>query len=676
MSEKLDTSSLASLANAKGAVSREGPDARASSVSRQAKKRGGFDGFLKTFLGKEDTAGKTRYSQGRSTSTPKTANKAGKTFDGGPDSLAAALEGKKNDKAGKSKAAPAKEKSAPAARDDAELPADEYVDELPIPFDAIWEEPYYDASAQPTQAVQSNADIAAAAEEAARILWGLLHPGQDEATAALPEAETTALEKLAVMLNASFKGTDGLSGLGVTASGIASETMGGAVETTNVSAEMNAAAVVAALEELLGEMPRQALEEALAKTAQNLADAGREKDALLEDIARALGVEIVSAETEGEVSDSVRLLAELGKSVAVSADAPEEPEEAVRQNEAPAPEKTSGPPLPEEHIFDLFTRFLKEKNGEISSQGPINKESPDAASSAEQLVDAFAEWVLATDNSPEAKELVADRERLTNMLHAMALQGESAAAASGDPELGKLFSWLRKNLESLLRTGAGMKTPSSVEMAKPPVGTTGEASVQTQPAKTETARDNPGQGQGYVAPSPSQSVGSATPAAPNAANTGSTSSMLDQIQNIERLTEAMRMANRNGIKNITLQLSPPELGRVLVRVEARDGVVSAFLRVEKPEAAAQLSHNLAQLRENLKAQGIELAELDIRQQPQNQAMTDFGGHRHRRDSGNDVENEGGHGGSPGLDDDEDGAPAIDAAAPANRDANGNLNFFA
>ncbi len=105
------------------------------------------------------------------------------------------------------------------------------------------------------------------------------------------------------------------------------------------------------------------------------------------------------------------------------------------------------------------------------------------------------------------------------------------------------------------------------------------------------------------------------------------SSMLDQIDNIERLAEAMKMSNRNGVKNLTLQLSPPELGKVMLRVEAKDGVVSAYLRVEKPEAASQLSLNLASLRENLKAQGIELATVDIQQRGQNEALGDFSGQR-------------------------------------------------
>jgi flagellar hook-length control protein FliK len=95
------------------------------------------------------------------------------------------------------------------------------------------------------------------------------------------------------------------------------------------------------------------------------------------------------------------------------------------------------------------------------------------------------------------------------------------------------------------------------------------------------------------------------------AHTGNVSSMVEQMENIQRLSEAMKMATKGGVNNITMQLAPAELGRLMLKVESRNGVVSAKLRVERKEAAEQLGANLHQLRESLKALGIELGEVEL-----------------------------------------------------------------
>jgi hypothetical protein len=120
----------------------------------------------------------------------------------------------------------------------------------------------------------------------------------------------------------------------------------------------------------------------------------------------------------------------------------------------------------------------------------------------------------------------------------------------------------------------------------------------------------------------------------------SASRLLSRLENIERLAEAVKAASRGGGKSLTLELSPPELGKVMLRVESRRGLVSVFLRVEKPETLDLLAEGLRGLRDNLKDQGIELGELDLRRhsERQNQAAGDGGhGRRERPGAGNGRE---------------------------------------
>jgi hypothetical protein len=69
--------------------------------------------------------------------------------------------------------------------------------------------------------------------------------------------------------------------------------------------------------------------------------------------------------------------------------------------------------------------------------------------------------------------------------------------------------------------------------------------------------------------------------------------------------------NPNGTYELHLELKPPELGRVEIRVEMRDGVMHAHLRAEQPAAAAALRDSLAQLRDHLAGHGVPTGALDV-----------------------------------------------------------------
>lgn len=231
----------------------------------------------------------------------------------------------------------------------------------------------------------------------------------------------------------------------------------------------------------------------------------------------------------------------------------------MRQNTGTASAETAGTGAAaqgsDSEILKIFKEFLQQ-NGNPSS------DSGDAG----EFLDNFQAWVQDKGSAALNSQLSGDKGLFAQaLIQTLNKAAGEAAAASGDNGDADMFSFYKNNLESSL-----LSKEATVDGAA-------AANPASQP-QTTTA-----------------------------------SSMLDQIQNIERLAEAMRMSSRGGIKNLTLQLTPAELGKVLLKVEVRDGQVQAMLKVETRDAAAQLGANLQQLRDNLRAQGIDLAQVEIRQ---------------------------------------------------------------
>jgi flagellar hook-length control protein FliK len=67
-----------------------------------------------------------------------------------------------------------------------------------------------------------------------------------------------------------------------------------------------------------------------------------------------------------------------------------------------------------------------------------------------------------------------------------------------------------------------------------------------------------------------------------------------------------------------IRLDPPELGAVNVRVEMRDGVMTAAFETTTDQATKLLSHSLGDLKSALEAQGVNVEKLHVRQSPQHQ----------------------------------------------------------
>ena len=68
---------------------------------------------------------------------------------------------------------------------------------------------------------------------------------------------------------------------------------------------------------------------------------------------------------------------------------------------------------------------------------------------------------------------------------------------------------------------------------------------------------------------------------------------------------------QSGAYTLHLELKPPELGRVEMRVEMRDGVLHASIHAEHQSSAQLLRDSLADLRDRLSADGLNPGELTV-----------------------------------------------------------------
>lgn len=85
---------------------------------------------------------------------------------------------------------------------------------------------------------------------------------------------------------------------------------------------------------------------------------------------------------------------------------------------------------------------------------------------------------------------------------------------------------------------------------------------------------------------------------------------VDQARILQRVAKAFETANaRDG--DLRIRLSPPELGSLRLELKVQEGVMSARIETETPEARAILIDNLSSLRERLAEQNMKIDRFDV-----------------------------------------------------------------
>jgi hypothetical protein len=142
--------------------------------------------------------------------------------------------------------------------------------------------------------------------------------------------------------------------------------------------------------------------------------------------------------------------------------------------------------------------------------------------------------------------------------------------------------------------------------ASPTVGTGRVPAIRTS-ASPRTFASPP------VAPA-IPAVAHPTDAAPaSAAAPAVTSDVVRPATPVDQLVSVLRplRANRDGAYRLDLELRPPELGRVELRVELRDGVLHASLRADNDAAAQLVRDSLGELRVQLAREGVQAGRLSV-----------------------------------------------------------------
>lgn len=440
----------------------------------------------------------------------------------------------------------------------------------------------------------SREDVSDAAGEAAHTLWQLLY-GQ-------------------------FNGD--ISAQGFAADGVAGGWTSG-LDMTNVVADINSAAVLAAAEDMIGEMSDTEL---VASMLEALAGEGGDAAALdaFNRIALELGAEVVDV-SGGEAE----LLASLAGGAVHTAGQGSAENAGVIGNVPAAAESaetfadTSGSLEHARELAELFSKFVEE----TGADNPALLADPANPETGGKLMASFAEWLTQKGNVSEVKQLSEHPNRFVQTLVAgISAPGNSAgAAAASENTDNSVFSKIRTTLESWLHSQSNGKANETGGLPQGDYEKKLNQGIFEETPEIGLAGDKGSGNHHAVGSLGNHQQNVQALARHDSTNPAAMSTMMDQIENIERLAEAMKMANRGGVKNLTMQLTPAELGKVMLRVESRDGVVNAYLRVEQPDAVSQLGSNLAQLRENLRAAGVILGEVTIEQRSGNETLGDFSG---------------------------------------------------
>ena len=85
---------------------------------------------------------------------------------------------------------------------------------------------------------------------------------------------------------------------------------------------------------------------------------------------------------------------------------------------------------------------------------------------------------------------------------------------------------------------------------------------------------------------------------------------VDRARFVQRVARAFQAAEDGG-GQIRLRLNPPELGALRMELTVRDGIMTARLEAETPQARNMLLENLPALRERMQEQNIKIERFDV-----------------------------------------------------------------
>lgn len=174
------------------------------------------------------------------------------------------------------------------------------------------------------------------------------------------------------------------------------------------------------------------------------------------------------------------------------------------------------------------------------------------------------------------------------------------------------------------------KTPSkhhdgeSTELAEPTLASAVEAALAVAALPQESVSDT-AEAVSAEATDRIEAGGAEGPASRDTARTESADKSapverptIDPARFVSRVSRAIEFADQRGGGPVEMRLSPPELGTLQVKIQVKDGVMTAKMEVETPAARNALLDNLPALRDRLEQQQIRIDKFDVEVRDQQQ----------------------------------------------------------
>jgi flagellar hook-length control protein FliK len=111
----------------------------------------------------------------------------------------------------------------------------------------------------------------------------------------------------------------------------------------------------------------------------------------------------------------------------------------------------------------------------------------------------------------------------------------------------------------------------------------------------------------------SHQVNSAAQAPPQPAAMASEHRVAEASRPADQIIENVRQAVANGQRDVTINLNPPELGRVRLRMYAEGNEIRGRIEVENPRTLTEIRHQAEMLTQRLAEDGIVIRRLDVHQ---------------------------------------------------------------
>jgi hypothetical protein len=253
-----------------------------------------------------------------------------------------------------------------------------------------------------------------------------------------------------------------------------------------------------------------------------------------------------------------------------------------------------------------------------------------------QEVKAFLEHLSVA----EAKDLLkvsqgfqgnGPSEEISTLLSQVRVDSEKPSPPAGDPQ---------KIMDILSKDNAGQKDPGDKKVgstalnagSSPAGGTTPAEASETTITTKKSDQNSPPAGNASVLEAPSPSNGETLTAAGKSVMTGglgeltSATGSKSELQPppestlrapvvlpepLPKILDRMVWMVQGGVQKTTVELSPPELGRIQLNLVIENGQIRGVLGTESPMVKELIDANLNQLRAQLEAQGFIVQSFDV-----------------------------------------------------------------